>query len=370
MPSKRGRPRNTQPAPERDTSHSTEPSLISTEPAPTQQTLNAGTEEMRLLDHFMTRKRDSPGSSESSNERDPLHHQALLLSSTYPCILHLIYEFSALELARQQPLRESFYRSLAEKHSVQGLRGATNLLQEMNTNDCHAIYTASVMAVMNFFAKGPQPGEYLFFGEHGSPQWLPLLWGVRTIIEMVGLEKITAGPLEETSTEQSVQSVQADKPGTTLFKSPRLDWIDYFDRLQAFVAASGDPDSAVDVDALQKLSWCYMAMYGKDDGTYQGNADQQNLFIWPYQLNETFAQRIQDRKPVPLIITAHFALLLQNYEFIWFMRGWSDHVLVAVNEILDAEYRVWLQWPISQARMIKEARKTTEFDTDGSTPKA
>ena len=324
---------------------------------------------MKLLDHLMTRKPDSPDSSQNSDAlgRDPLHHQALLLSFTYHCILHLIYEFSALDIARQRPSKEAYYRSLAEQHSFAGLRGATDLIRRMDENDCHAIYTSSTLACINFFAKGPQEGEYLFFSESGPPQWLPLIWGIRTIIDMVGLEKIVTGPLGKRPDEPPRQ---ANELGAQLFKCPRLDWIDYFEGLQTFVAASTDRDSALDLDALQKLTWCYTAMHGKEDGTFLSDANQQNLFIWPYQLHEKFAERIQTKKPIPLIITAHFALLLQNYEYIWFVKGWSDHVITGVSRHLDSEYQHWLRWPIEQARRIREARAATVLAEEQKSPEA
>jgi hypothetical protein len=352
---KKGRPRNPQHNQERIQSPAKENPLAVEAPSRIQSSSKQNLDNMKLLDHFMTRNPDNPDSSQNSSApgRDPLHHQALLLSFEYPCILHLIYEFSALDIARQQPTEEAHYRSLGEQHSFAGLRGATDLIRRMDEDDCHAIYTASTLACINFLARGPQVGEYLIFSEIGPPQWLPLIWGIRTIIDMVGLEKISTGPLGK-GPDKSPR--QASELGAQLFKCPRLDWIDHFEGLQVFVAASTDQDSAMDLDALQKLSWCYTAMYGKEDGISLSDVNQQNLFIWPYQLHEKFAERVQMKKPIPLIITAHFALLLQNYEYIWFVKGWSDHVVAGVRKHLEPECQHWLKWPTEQARVIREAK--------------
>ena len=353
-PGKKGRPRNPWQSEQRVLSPAKDDSLNVGVSSDSSQNV----ENMRLLHHFMTRKPDSPDSSQD-RDRDPLHHQALLLAFIYPCILHLIYEFSALDLARERPQQEAHYRSLAERYSTAGLQGATDLIRRMDSDDYLAIYTSASLACINFFAKGPLAGEYLFFNENGPPQWLPLIWGIRTIIDLIGIEKIAAGVLGETASESPERATETKSLGTDVFKCPRLDWIGYFEGLKKFVATSIDPDFAIDVDALQKLSWCYAAMYGEEDASFSGDANQQNLFIWPYQLHETFAQRIQEKKPIPLIITAHFALLLQNYEFIWYVKGWSDHIIKGVTENLDLEYHHWLQWPIEQARMIREAREAT-----------
>lgn len=63
-------------------------------------------------------------------------------------------------------------------------------------------------------------------------------------------------------------------------------------------------------------------------------------------------------KPVSMIIVAHFALLLQNFEFIWFIQGWSDHILAGICELLDKDHRGWVEWPVEQARWLREKRES------------
>lgn len=234
----------------------------------------------------------------------------------------------------------------------------------MDSDDCHAIYTAATFACINYFARGPQPGDYLLFSERGSPSWQPLLHGLRTIIDFVGIESISAGPLEKKPCEAVPK---ATKSAATTYKFPCLNWTDRFEHLQAFVAASGCPESAIDVEALDRLAWCYEATYGKDDGGFHGNKDQQNVFIWSYQLREEFKTRIQERKPIPLIIAAHFALLLQNYEFFWYMEGWSDHMMAGICRFIDEDYRDWLEWLVDQANRLRVAREESKANTDKTT---
>lgn len=306
-------------------------------------------EDFKLLNHFITRPSDSPHATASDGGRDALHDQALLLSFAYPCILHLIQELSAWELARQQPSKQEHYRALAERHSTQGLQGATALLSQFNESNYHAAYTAATFACINCFARGPQPGEYLLFSASGSSQWLPLLHGIRTIIDLVGIEKIAAGP----SGKASQKVATAKEPATAMLKCLDLDWIARFEQLHALVVSS--PDSHANEDALHKLQWCYEATYGRD-GVFKGDVNHQNAFIWPYQLGQDFVTRMQTQQPLSLIIAAHFALLLQNYEFTWYMVGWSDHIIGGISQLLDGDYRSWLDWPMEQARRIRSEK--------------
>ncbi|KAH7371174.1 hypothetical protein BKA66DRAFT_374202, partial [Pyrenochaeta sp. MPI-SDFR-AT-0127] len=69
-------------------------------------------------------------------------------------------------------------------------------------------------------------------------------------------------------------------------------------------------------------------------------------FIWPYQLGEDFTAPIPEKKTVPLIMAAHFALLLPNFEIIWFLQGWSDHALAGIGKFINEDHRAWLEWPL------------------------
>ncbi|KAF2139464.1 uncharacterized protein K452DRAFT_360668 [Aplosporella prunicola CBS 121167] len=335
---------------------STESSSLGTLPPPYQRTSRSmeNLEELRLLHHFTTREYNHAASNPPVH--DPLRMRAPMLGFTYPFILHFIYEFSALDLARLEPERRSYYYSLAENHSEIGLKGVTQLLAHFDVKDCHAIYTGAVFACMNAFARGPMPGEYLLFSEQGPPQWLPLLRGLRSIIDSVGIGTIAAGPLYTGVVEPPAPPIAAE-PAAEMFQCPRLDWINHFERLREFIAAPLDgSDPATDLDAFDKLRLCYMATYGGLDGSYHGNGDHQNAFVWPYQLDEDFTTRLQERKPTSLIIAAHFAVLLKNLEFIWFLEGWAEHVIAGVGKFVGESHRVWLQWPIERVAFIQREK--------------
>ena len=313
-------------------------------------------EDFRLLNHNITRPNDNPDPAAAKYIRDPLHDQALLLSFAYPCILHLIQEFSALELAHQEPWKRDSYHVLAGRHSTQGLEGATALLRHLNESDYHAAYTAATLACINFFARGPRFGEYLLFNWDGPSQWLPLLHGIRTIIDLVGIEKIVAGPAGRAPPRIEM----ATEPAKVMLKCTDLDWAGQFQRLHALVASS--PDFAADVDSLGKLERCFEATYGRD-GVFKGSADMQNAFIWPYQLGEDFTARMQARQPLSLIIVADFALLLKYFEFIWYMVGWCDHVLMGVARVIEERYRSWLDWPFEKACKIRVGKGKVDSGT-------
>jgi len=315
-------------------------------------------DELRLLHHYL--ELEFKGSGDQPPTFDALRLQAPTLGFTYPFVLYLVYEFAALSFARvQPPERKQYYHSLAARYSTLGLHKVTEMLPRIDTQNCHAVYTAAVFACINTFARGPQPGDYLLFSEHGGPQWLPLLRGVRTLVDMIGEHTISSGPQGDRPVDPCPM---ATEPGTTAFslRCTRLDWIGQFERLSELVSTSTSmTDTAVNTKALEQLKMCYWATYGGPDGEYQGNANHQNLFIWPYQLEDEFTDALQGRSQVALVLLAHFAVLLKLFSFsIWFLQGWSEHLLDGAQKHLDEYHRPWLEWPVEQtARMDRERRE-------------
>lgn len=67
-------------------------------------------------------------------------------------------------------------------------------------------------------------------------------------------------------------------------------------------------------------------------------------------------------------MAAHFALLLPNFEIIWFLQGWSDHALAGIGKFINEDHRAWLEWPLDQARKLREARENGMANVEGLTP--
>lgn len=312
-------------------------------------------DELRLLHHYL--ELEFKGSADQPPTFDALRLQAPTLGFAYPFVLHMVYEFAALSFARvQPPEKKQHYHALASHYSTLGLHKVTEMLPQIDAQNCHAVYTAAVFACTNTFARGPQPGDYLLFSEHGSPQWLPLLRGVRTLVDMIGVHTVASGPQGDRPVDSSPK---ATEPAMTAFslRCTRLDWISQFERLREMTHTSPSvADASVNAKALEQLRMCYWATYGGENGEYQGDANHQNLFIWPYQLEDEFTDALQGRDQTALVILAHFAVLLKVFGFsIWFLQGWSEHLIDGAQRFIDEYHRVWLEWPIEQtARMDRE----------------
>lgn len=178
---------------------------------------------------------------------------------------------------------------------------------------------------------------------------------------MIGVHTVASGPEGDRFVDPCPMT---NEPATKAFslRCTRLDWIGQFERLSGLVSTSTSlTDTAVNTKALEQLKMCYWATYGGPDGEYKGDANHQNLFIWPYQLEDEFTNNLQGKDQGALVILAHFAVLLKVFSFsIWFLQGWSEHLLDGAQKHLDEYHRPWLEWPIEQMARMDRGRREAE----------
>ncbi|OMP84448.1 Sterol regulatory element-binding protein ECM22 [Diplodia seriata] len=267
------------------------------------------------------------------------------LGFTHPCVLHNALAFSAQHLAYLRPASRAHYAALGAHHSTIGLQQTSDLLASLARENCHAIYVSAVLVCFYVFAKGPAPGDFLVFSEHGPSEWQPLLKGVRCIVEVFGGEVLYTGPLAAMSSGPR----NADAPIAVRQSKPRIDWEGAFDDLRRLVALSGEDDAATCLVALDGLAACYEGVFGKGPGAeYNGSTANQVHLAWLYRMEEDFLKCLQRKRPLALVVLAYFSPLLKSMEPLWFMEGWAEHLIAGVHGFVDQGLWGWLQWPMDQ----------------------
>ncbi|KAI5289264.1 hypothetical protein KEM55_008861, partial [Ascosphaera atra] len=74
------------------------------------------------------------------------------------------------------------------------------------------------------------------------------------------------------------------------------------------------------------------------------------MCAWPASLSNNFMELLIRRRPLALVILAHFAVLLRNHEQCWYLAGWDRYLLDAIERSMPGEYEVFLAWPRSAIR--------------------
>jgi hypothetical protein len=249
-------------------------------------------------------------------------------------VLELMFALTALHLAYCRPTRREEYIGVADRHYERALARVTPELANISSNNCDAILLSVQLICFVNWARGPRPGEYLAFGDHGRSEWLIMFKGIRTTLDSFGRDEFL-----KTHTP-AIRS--RNRPLTTL--SEPLDYQKQLSELRnhvIFITSSAEAVQAVDI-----LAECYSSRYAGCDSEYHV------VFAWLYRLPDTFLDQLQQRDAIPLIVYAHFVVLMHEMERFWYTQGWTHHIMRGIFEALPAEHNVWIRWPMAQIGWI------------------
>jgi hypothetical protein len=255
----------------------------------------------------------------------------------HPHVLHFMFALTALQLARCRVDRQEEYIMTADHHYELALTSVTNALADINADNREAILLSVQLVCFVTWARGPQPGEYLAFSKHGKSDWLVMFRGVRTALESSG---------EHSFSKRQGATVQIKNRPLPPTNEPR-DYIFQLSELREHVSAISLPseseENVLSVDVLQQ---CYSNRYGGVDSEYHV------AFGWLYRMSDDFIDRLQRRDSLPLVIYAHFVVLLHDMERFWYMEGWTHHVMKGIYEALGSGDNPWIRWPMAKVGWI------------------
>lgn len=256
-----------------------------------------------------------------------------------PYVLHLMFALTALHLAHVRPNRREQYVATADHHYERALTLVTPAIASLNPINCDAVLVAVQMICFISWGRGPQPGEYLAFGREKKSDWLMMFRGIRTTLATVERPEFTK--THAPATRNKARPLPAQEIPEEYEKQ-----LDELREHVDFVTkdSPGHEDDLQSVDILRE-------MY---DNRYQGLEGEYHVsFGWLFRMSDDFLERLQQRNPIPMIIYAHFVVLIRVLEQFWYMQGWTHHVMGGIWDLLPREHRPWLDWPIKRIGWIK-----------------
>ncbi|KAL4980297.1 hypothetical protein BDW66DRAFT_167273 [Aspergillus desertorum] len=259
---------------------------------------------------------------------------------SFPSIMHLIFTLSALHLAFLNPAKRDGYIKEADEHFTFGVRSVTSVLalDTLDSDNCQQIYIAAVMICFAYFARGPRDGEYLVFNAKGKSEWLVLLHGVRTILEQKQAEIFT-GVLASQEKEQATDNSN-DELDKELSRH-----VHHLQEVKGIVMAEAQANRDLYVGVVDDLIGCFEDAYQARKAGSVPPELMPYAMRWTFRLPEMMIERLEGRAPIPLVILAHWAILLRFMREVWFMRGWDRHIILGIKACLPPAYHDWIAWP-------------------------
>lgn len=294
--------------------------------------------ELELLQHYLTNTYETLGGNYLWLWQKTIPE--LGFSNHY--ILQLLLAFSAYDLARHEPERSDFLRSLAEQYQHAAIQTVTSALPNLNAENSDPLYVASVLICSLSFAKGPIPGDYLMISDHGASEWLVLNRGTRSILELQK-DVLWKGRL----------SIMFQTAGRTLrvafTQGPVPEINEHTRDFRRYLVnlAITEPNTATYLEAWDRLVHTLKA---EIDEIEEGKTDNSAtfLFSWIHCLEENFILCLQQHQPLALIILSYFVVGLRVAKAQWFFQRWPEHIMTGICHHLPDDYLPWIRWPAAQ----------------------
>jgi len=266
------------------------------------------------------------------------------IAFTQDFLLHGILAFSALQLARSQPERKTLLYAEASAHHDIGVRMFQIAMSNITTQNCDACLAFSTIIAAYAWASSHQLGD-LFFSDastsedRSNVEWVGLLRGVHTLLD-AAREWMTSSSLKLILHPRPIDPALAEAADPEV--STRLVALS-----QLWDASSGRFND-IEVEALNET----LALLHEDCGLVASSSDDYRIdivsivYAWPVKVPEAFLVMVKELRPEALIVLAHYSLLLNRADQVWFMQGMSRRLLQSIHSKIGKEWESWIAWPL------------------------
>jgi hypothetical protein len=256
------------------------------------------------------------------------------LAFQWDFVMRGVLAISALHLAHFRPDKREYYTSYALAQHNLGLREAMPLLLNINEDNCSALFIFSSLHVPLALGRPRDSDDFLLFKNEGAAELLILIRGLRAVIESSGVS-LQSGPLGTLfrvglqKTQLSAEQMVEIEPLRNLRKN-----------IEEF--CDSDVDRKAYTKAIDELARCFSRI------DVSAVIETSEIFVWFWRLPERYFELVKEKRPEALSIFGFFCVLLKRMEPIWWMHGWSTHLLEKIYQSLDQDVRYWIRWPIEE----------------------
>lgn len=253
-------------------------------------------------------------------------------------VMRVILAVSATQIAQHRPNQKHYYLSHAMAYHDIASRKAIALMADMHPENLEDLYIFSVLTL--FFALGSPRDTHsppLQLGENIVPEWIFLFNGVLQIHHALDANSHVGiiSPLVNHGKACWVASHQPEHENANILQDLKA-------HIDATVA-DGE-EKQIYAFAIQELrcQLSYMLSSRSPD------IDLADVFVWHTVMAGSFMPLLQQGRQEAVAIFAHSLVLLSAVTSSRWMNGWDTFLLARAWDVLDAEHRLWIQWPIEE----------------------
>ncbi|KAL6890777.1 hypothetical protein GGI43DRAFT_414812 [Trichoderma evansii] len=285
---------------------------------------------------------------------------------SYTFVLRSIFALSALHISLYSVEKRELYLKAARCQHSAALQDIVAELSHLTSENCSAIYIASVLTFFYAWASPHQEGDTFLINDSGPSEWISSLKGVNEIsrtwkmdlcngpfgmlfqLGNSGVEVITAKHQTSTAWMSTTEHIQLTSLRRTIAS-----------------AAYNVQAAAVYKKSIDVLEVCFCTSFFSSNvyRSQVSNPITQHDFTsesslpvtattivhwWLFTMEDDFIEFLNKRDPLTLVIFCHFCVLLKSLSSYWWTQGWLSNPLREIWNVLDERHRLWIRWPIEE----------------------
>ncbi|KAL6713443.1 hypothetical protein ACLMJK_008908 [Lecanora helva] len=313
--------------------------------------LNLNLEHLELFHHFITIT--ATAISAGSLTHDLWRMTVPQIALSHEWLMHGILAMAALHIAHLRPDMQSVYWKRALMHQDQAFQGQQKALTNPTPENADALFAFTLVVIFLSFAseKALQGVGDMGYPLQAATRCLHMLRGIRAIDPAVK-SFVERGPLAHLASlhPRNIRS-------NPTFRE--LSTEDHFSKLLVFSSTNADVNEDYemsDTESYASAASSLRASFLKVEAVPEGEPMTPPIWHWAVRLHPSFVTRISERQVVPLILTAHWCVLLAQVQHYWFIQGWIDQTMAEIGACLAGEHHGWLDWPRSQIEEIRRMK--------------
>ena len=303
---------------------------------------------LQLLHHFITVTSETLDVETISHEAWKLIIPQIALSHDF--LMHSILAVAALHIAHLRPEQGRSYWERAVQHQDRALELQQDEVVNASSNNADALFSFSLLVIYFAFASpkasGSQESEEPFAGAIES---ISTIRGIRYVVSRIQ-QWVEAGPLAH---------MLSFHPGNIKSKHSfnDLDTDRYFQRFLVLCSTSSDMNKThefEDIEQYAAAASTLRASFLKAEAVADGTLKTSPIGHWACRLAPEFLQKLGKQHPIPMVLVAHWCVILAQIRQYWWIQGWVGHTMGQIQECLPREYHEWLEWPTKKIQEYRE----------------
>ncbi|APA09404.1 hypothetical protein sscle_05g041740 [Sclerotinia sclerotiorum 1980 UF-70] len=291
--------------------------------------------DLEIFNHFC--KSTSISINSSPEAKELWQTTAIEIALSHEFVMRALLALSALHMARSTPDRSRQLNDYSMQQHQAALRQGTAFLSDITVETCAALHIFSIVTGMHTLGRPRSVDEFVVVGENGITSWLVIFKGVTAIIDQFK-DILVSGPLALLfkARDDRVQLRQTCAGDDTVHLSHLRNAIE--------TTVHNEDELRIYTDAIYELELSYRFMYKCPAEKYEAG----DIFIWLFRLSDEYMARLKGGTQEALAILAYSSVCFKKLENLWWIEGWSNHLMANIYKYLDEEHKQWVQIPINE----------------------